>query len=666
MSGLLTSAQTERLLEITSPLGAHALVLRRLSVQEGIGRPFTLSAEVLSEMMDITPAQIVGKTITCTVKTANAGKRHFHAVVRALTRLGPYGRGLAAYRLEAVPRLWQLTRTADCRIFQEKSVKDIATAIFGEHDVAPVRWGGSVPTQNRVYCVQFNESDLDFVQRILDEAGCGYFFEHTESNHTLVICGANADYPLVPGEPQVIRRDADMRGALTGWQPAHALQPGKNVTEDYDGLKPASLKKANAATILGTPNAAGFEMFRWPGGQAVRPEGDLSKLGMEGWEAQADRVTASGNDPTIFAGGRLKVRPGLDDPAPVTWLVASVSHEAFDESHLAGGGSAGYSNSLVLMPADRPWRPPGPRPRPAMAGLHSAIVTGPAGEDIHCDEYGRVRVHFLWDRAGKTDETSSCWVRVAQTHAGKWGGSWNLPRIGDEVLVGFVDSDPDRPIIIGSLYNAEQKPIYALPANKTQSGFKTKSSKGGGASNFNELRFEDKKGSEEINIQAEKDMTLLIKNNRTETVKNDRTETVDGKHTETIKLDRTQTITQGNQLMTIKQGKMDTILEMGNQSTLLKMGNQSTKLDMGNQETLLSLGNITTKASLGKIEIEALQGITLTSGMSKIEITPMGIKLTAMMIEVKADMMLKTSGGLMAEHKAGAMMTIKGGIVMIN
>lgn len=647
MSGAINLTQTERLLEIASPLGVNALVLRRLSVQEAIGRPFSLSAEVLSENLDLTPAQIVGKTITCTVTTANAPPRHFHALVRAMSRLGPYGRGLAAYRLEAVPRLWQLARTADCRIFQDKSAKDIATAIFGEHDVAPVRWGGSVPTQSRVYCVQFNESDLDFVQRILDEAGCGYFFEHTAGNHTLVICGANADYPLVPGEPQVVRRDADMRGALTGWQPGHALQPGKNVTEDYDGLKPGSLKKASAATILGTPNAASFEMYRWPGGQAARPEGDLAKLGMEAWEAQADRIMANGSDPTVFAGGRLKVRPGLDNPAPVTWLVTSAHHEAFDETHLSGGGSAGYSNSLVLIPGDRPWRPAAPRPRPAMAGLHSAIVTGPPGEEIHCDEYGRVKVHFLWDRAGKTDDTSSCWVRVAQTHAGKWGGSWNLPRVGDEVLVGFVDSDPDRPIIIGSLYNAEQKPIYALPANKTQSGFKTKSSKGGGASNFNELRFEDKKGSEEIHIQAEKDMTLLIKNNRTETVRNNRTETVNGKHTETIKLDRTQTITEGNESLVVKMGKMDTVVEMGNQSNLVKMG------------------NISSKAELGKIEIEAMQSITLTCGMSKIEITQQGITFSGIMIKTNALLSVKTEA-LIVENKAAALMTITGGIVKIN
>ncbi len=630
--------QTERLLEITSPLGPNALVLRRLSVQEAIGRLFTISAEVLSSEMNLEPGQLVGKAVTCSVKTGHAEHRYFHGIVRSFTRLGPYGRGLAAYRIEAVPRMWQLTRTADCRIFQEKSAKDIASTIFGEHDVAPVRWGGSVPTQKRGYCVQFNETDFDFTQRLFDEAGCGYFFEHAASSHTLVICGANSDYPLVPGEPQVVRNDVALHGAITSWQPQNALAPGKVVANDYDGLKPNTLREANAGTILATQNAASLEMFRWPGGQITRPEGETAKLGMEAFESLADRINANGNDPTVFAGGRLKVMPGIDATAPVTWLVAQVTHEAFDETHLAGGGSAGYSNSMVLMPADRPWRPTAPRGRPAMAGLHSAIVTGPAGEEIYCDEYGRIKVHFLWDRAGKRDDTSSCWVRVAQSHAGKWGGAWNLPRIGDEVLVAFIDADPDRPVAIGSLYNSEQKPIYPLPANKTQSGFKTKSSKGGGAANFNELRFEDKKGSEEINIQAEKDMTLLVKNDRTETIKRHRTETVDGKHTETVKLDRTAEVTQGNESLTVKQG---------------------------NQTTLVSTGNISHKASMGKIEIEAMKSITLTCGMSKIEMTPDAITISSLTIDVKASLKLGTSGG-MADHKGTASLGISALIVKIN
>jgi type VI secretion system secreted protein VgrG len=631
LSGGLNLTQHERVLEIASPLGAKALTLRRLSVREAIGQPFLVTAEVISENMDLKPTALVGKAVTCSVRVGHVEMRHFHGIVRSFARLGPFGRGLAAYRLETVPRLWQLCRTSDCRIFQDKSVKDIASTIFGEHEVAPVRWGGSVPSQKRPYCVQFNETDLDFVQRLFDETGCGYYFAQAAGDHTLVVCGANADYPLVPGDPQVVRDDREVHGALIQWRPGSALQPGRVAAQDFDGLKPSSLLNAHAGTILGTPNASSFEMYRWPGGQHVRPEGDLSKLGMEGFEAGADRVTASGNDPTVFAGGRLKVRPGLDVMQPVTWLVASVEHEAFDETHLSGGGGAGYSNEITLQPADRPWRPSAPRPRPAMAGLHSAIVTGPAGEEIHCDEYGRVKVHFLWDRAGKRDDTSSCWVRVAQAYAGAWGGSQMLPRVKDEVLVGFVDGDPDRPVILGSLYNAESKPVYALPANKTQSGFRTRSSKSGSASNFNELRFEDKKGSEEVNFQAEKDFKLLTKNNRDEEVGNNRT----------------------------------TVVTKGHDTLTVKMGNIATEASKGNISTVAKMGNISVKADLGKIELNAMQSITLTCGTSKIHMTPVGITLEAMQIDVKAKLMLNTEG-VMANHKASALMIVKGGLVLIN
>lgn len=630
MSGALTMTHKDRVLKISSPLGPDKLILRRLSASEAVGRPFAVTAEVVSQDMDIKPSALIGQPVTCGITLDHVPPRFFHGIVRGFTRIGPFGRGLAAYRLELAPRMWNLSRTGDCRIFQEKSVKDICSTIFGEHSVAPVRWGASVPTTTRVYCVQFNETDLDYAQRILEENGCGYFFEHKDGDHTLVICGANADYPLVPGDPQVIRNDHDIIGALTEWRPASVLQPGKVAAQDFDGLKPNTLLDKQASTILGTPGASGFEIYRWPSGEAVRPEVDPAKRGMEGFESDADIITANGNDPTIFAGGRVKVKHGLDATSPITWLVREVVHDAFDETHLSGGGAAGYGNRVVLMAADRPWRPVTARPRPSMAGVHSGIVTGPAGEEIHCDEYGRVKVHFLWDRAGRRDDTSSCWVRAAQGFAGKWGGAWMLPRVGDEVLIAFVDGDPDRPVIIGSVYNAEQKPIYALPANKTQSGIKTKSSKGGGAANFNELRFEDKKGSEEINIQAEKDMTLLVKNDRTETIRRHRTETVDGKHTETTKLDRSATVTQGNESLLVK------------------------------------MGNIKTEASMGKIEIKAMQSITLTCGASKIHMTPASIEISSVMIKVKADAMLETKAGALAKHEAGALMIIKGGLVLIN
>jgi len=662
LSDGLTISQAERLLRIASPLGPDVLTLRRLSVREAIGRPFTMDIEVVSAELDLQPSELIGKPVTCTVDRGHVEPRFFHGIVRGFARLGAFGRELAAYRLEVVPRLWQLSRTGDCRIFQEKSVKDIGTAILGEADVAPVRWGASVPTAPRVYCVQYNETDLDFLQRLLEEIGCGYYFEHKDNDHTLVICGANADFPLVPGDAQVVRPHGDVFGALTRWQPLAGLQPGKVTSNDFDGLKPNTLLQSNTSTVLGTPDAAAFEVFRWPGGQTVRPDADPSKVGMEGYESGADLITASGNDPSVFAGGRLKVLEGLDATSPTTWLVTEVVHEAFDETHLSAGGSAGYRNGLTVMKADRPWRPAVTRPRPAMPGLHSAIVTGPSGEEIHCDEFGRIKVHFLWDRAGKTDDTSSCWVRVAQGFAGKWGGSWQLPRVGDEVLVGFLDGDPDRPIAIGSVYNAEQKPIYTLPANKTQSGIKTKSSKGGGADNFNELRFEDKKGAEEINIQAEKDMVLLVKHDRTEHVKHDRIETVDHDHTETVKNNKSETV---NVNRTEMVGGKHTETITGDRTTEIKQGNEKLTVKMGDMDTEVSMGNITETAKLGKIDIEAMQSITLKVGGSKIVIDQMGVTIEGMLIKVDAKLSLETKG-LMSKHEASALQIIKGALVMIN
>lgn len=674
MSGALQFDQAKRRLRISTPLGANTVALRRLAVRESIGRPFSLVAEIVSTDLDIKPAALIGKTITCTVAVGHAPPRHFHGLVRSFARVGAIGRGLGAYRLEAVPRLWNLSRTADCRIFQDKSVKDICTAIFGEHGVAPVRWGGSVPTAKRGYCVQFNETDFDFVQRLLEEIGCGYFFEHKDTDHTLVIGGANADYPLVPGNPLVVRADADVHGALVDWKPQASLQPGKVRVLDFDGLRPGTLLDKQAATILSTPAGGALEMFRWPGGQTVRADGDPAKLAMEGFEAGADMIAASGNVPTVFAGGRLKVMSGLDATQAGTWLVTDVSHDAMDETHLVDDGTAHYSNSLSLMPGDRPWRPPGARPRPMMPGVHSAIVTGPAGEEIHCDEHGRVKLHFHWDRAGKTDDTASCWVRVAQSFAGKWGGTWTLPRIGDEVLVAFVDGDPDRPVVIGSVYNAEQKPIYSLPANKTQSGIKTRSSKGGGASNFNELRFEDKKGAEEINVQAEKDIKILVKNDRTEHIKHDRTETVDNDHTEAIGNNRSATVKKGNESLKVETGNMSTEVSKGNKSikvgmgnlaTEVSMGNKTVKVAMGNLATEVSMGDITEKAALGNIEIEAMQSITLKCGQSKITLKPAEISIESVMIKIKGQAMLETKAP-MAKHEADAIMTIKGGLVLIN
>lgn len=637
MSGSAGLEQAPRLLRIASPLGGDALVLRRLSVVEAISRPFTIEAEVVAERADIAPGELVGKAVTCTVARPARPPRHFHGIVRAFGRTGDLGRGLTQYRLEAVPRLWQLSRTADCRVFQAKPVKEIVQTVVDEASAAPLRFGAAVPAAPRPYCVQFNETDLDFVQRLLDETGCGYFFQHAAGDHTMVVAGANADFPLVPGEPLVMRPEGDTVDSVMDWRPLNSLRPGRVESLDFDQLKPGTLLKKEANTVLAGGGGAGFEVFLWPGGQTVRPDADPAKLAMEGAEAQAEAVAAAVLDPGVFAGGRVRIKPSLEGGAR-TWLITEARHEAYDETHLASGGTAGYAATLVLIPADRVWRNPEPRPRPVMAGLQSALVTGPSGEEIHTDEYGRVKIRFPWDRAGKRDDGSSCWARVLQPFGGAWGGTWFLPRVGDEVMVAFVDGDPDRPIVVGSVYNAEGKPPFALPGNKTQSGVKTRSSKAGGSDNANILRFEDKKGSEEVHLQAEKDLDLLVKNDKTEEVRHDRTETVKNDHTETITNNRTATIKQGNESLT---------LDMGNMSTKLKMGNQETKLD------------------LGKITEEAMQSIELKVGQSSVKIDQMGVTIKGMTIKVEGTLMVDIKG-LMVQEKADAIMMLNGSLVMIN
>jgi type VI secretion system secreted protein VgrG len=663
LEGIPVPSETEfrqagRLLQITTPLGPDAFVLRRLRVREAVSAPFVIEAEAISAREAVEPSQMLGQSITCTVSREHVAPRHFNGICTAFGQTGAFARGLTRYRIELRPKLWNLSRAATCKVWQGKTVQDVFNALVTtKHSAGPVRWGSSATLSARPYLVQYNETDLDFLQRILEESGQGYFFRHAEGSHTLTVAGPAADWPTIPGDPVTVRADDEaLFDSLTEFRPLTALRPGKVTALDYDELNPSALLKAEAPTKLGTPNAATYEIFRWPGGQHTRPDAQPARSMMEGAEAGADRFTARGGTPLVFAGGKLAVKRSIDAASPENLLVLEALHEAFDETQLAAGGSADYRVSLELMPGDRPPLPPLPRPRPVMPGLHIALVTGPEGEEIHTDEHGRVKIRFLWDRTPGEHDATSCWVRVAQPFAGAWGGSWFLPRVGDEVLVGFVDGDPDIPVVVGSLYNAEAAPPFALPSKKNLSGFRTKSTKQGGDDNFNQLYFDDTKGKEEVNFQAERDFNLLIKRNRTEEVKEDRDETVLGKHTETITKDRTLTVKEGNNALEVSKGNWALDTKMGNISTKAGMGNISTKADMGNIEV---------KAALGSITEEAMQKIVLKVGGNSITIDQTGIEIKGIMIKIAASAMYEIKGPL-GQVKADAMLIIKGGLVMIN
>ena len=382
-------------------------------------------------------------------------------------------------------------------------------------------------------------------------------------------------------------------------------------------------------------------------------------------------------------------------------MIVGIRHEVVSETYRSGGGAAAPLPTVFIeaVPSDMPWQAPQRTPRPVARGPETAIVTGPGGEEIFTDEFGRVKVHFHWDRLGAVsgDSKTSCWLRVASSLAGNNFGELFLPRVGQEVIVDFLDGDPDRPLITGRVYNGDQRTsVGKLPDNRTKSGLRTQTAYGKSTSDydgavgpptdepgFNEILFEDRSGQELFSVRAQRDMLEHVYRDETRNTHRDQTEEI-GRHrvttihtgNDTYKLekgDETHTVSEGkrtteiqmNESLKVVQGDMSTEVSKGNQSTKVSMGNQSTEVSMGNQSTDIKMGNISVKADLGKIEIEAMQSIELKVGASSIKIDQTGVTVKGMMISNQATVQMETKG-LMSQHTADVMMTVKGAIVMIN
>jgi type VI secretion system secreted protein VgrG len=413
---------------------------------------------------------------------------------------------------------------------------------------------------------------------------------------------------------------------------AHA---GKSVLTDYFFEKPTLNLKASLVV-------ENEEVFDYPGEYTTIGEGErYARVRME--ELEADEFVLAGESVcrAFRPGYHFKLKGHYRKDNNGDYLLTSITHAAADTTYRQDSESAHmYENKFRAIPKATPYRPPRNTPKPIVQGPQPALVVGKPGEEIWVDKYGRVKVQFYWDRLGKKNEDSSCWVRVSQIWAGKNWGWMSIPRIGQEVIVDFLEGDPDQPIITGRVYNADQMPPYTLPANQTQSGIKTRSSKGGGTEDYNEIRFEDKKGAEMLTVHAQKDMDTTVENDDTQKIQHNRTITVDGTHTETI---------TGNTTITIKQGNHSRTLDQGNKSTTLKMGNDSTTLNMGNQ---------TTSIKLGKQETTAMQSIELKVGGSKILINQMGVTIEGMMIKI--------NGKVMTQVEGSALLICKGGMTLIN
>jgi type VI secretion system secreted protein VgrG len=481
--------------------------------------------------------------------------------------------------MEIVPQFWLLSRKAQSRIFQRMNVPDILKKVLEGLDVSYEIQGTFHP---RDYCVQYRETDFNFASRLMEEEGIYYFFKHSANGHTMVVANTPQSHPDVPGQSRVVfeeveggYRDDDR---VHGWEKTQELRSGKHTLWDHCFELPHKHVEADK-TIL--PNVqvgkvnhklevggnARLEIYDYPGEYAQRFDGvdrgggdqpaELQKIFQDNKRTVGIRmeeeavpglvIRGSSNCRHFMAGHKFTLERHFNaDGQYVLTGVAHAIHQTGDYRSDQGGPFE-YENTFTCIPMALPFRPLRTTPKPFVQGTQTAVVVGPAGEEIFPDKYSRVKVQFHWDREGKNDTNSSCWIRVATLWAGKQWGVIHIPRIGQEVIVAFEEGDPDRPIIVGSVYNADMMPPYKLPDNKTQSGVKSRSSKNGGPANFNEIRFEDKKGEEEVYMHAERDLTTKVERDESREVDRDRTTTIGRDDTLTVGRNRKATVAMNDE-----------------------------------------------------------------------------------------------------------------------
>lgn len=631
---------------LETPLGENALIVARFALREAISTLYHCRLELISSELAVDFKAILGKPVLLTIAPAGGSKRYLHGIITRFAQRPPEG-GYARYEADLRPSLWVLGQRRNSRIFQEQAVPAIAETLIGEGQIKALenKVQGKHPV--RGYCVQYGESDLDFVSRLLEEEGIRYYFRHTpEDGHVLVLADGS-EHPPCPGvdgaEYNPSQKQAAGKEALHGFQREQHLLTARYVVGDFNFVDPKTdLTAESTATLPQTLPPGTFEHFEYPAGQVkqgAETEGkmafgeELAALRADAARAAAFAFSGESDIAGLVAGHKLKIsgspRPDFDGEVLLTAVeTVGDQSENLGESGGRGGGAAHLSNRFICLPLKEVplYRPPQRTPRPRMSGPQTALVVGPGGEEIHTDEYGRVKVQFHWDRYGKGDDKSSCWLRVAQSWAGNLWGAFVLPRIGMEVVVDFLDGDPDRPLVTGAVYNALTMPPYALPDKATQSVFKSQSSKGGGGTN--EIRLDDKKDAEQIFVNAQmdfdfqvgKDSRSQVGNDQHHTVKNDRFTQVDNNDHETIGADLRQQV--GKDLHLKVTGKQAVAIGEGGS---LELGSDLNEKIGGDNSRVVG-GNILIDSG-GDIVIEAATSLTLVVGSSSCVIDSTGVTL---------------------------------------
>ena len=607
--------QLHRKIAIGTPLGPDKLLLRGFKVTETLGRLFRIEADLCSEDESIRFDDIVGRNVTLRLDTTREPTRYFNGIVARFSQGGTVGR-LASYQAEIVPWLWLLTRTSDCRIFQNKKVPDILKETLRDHDLADFddRLTGSY--REWEYCVQYRETDFNFVSRLMEQEGIYYYFEHENGKHRMILCDSPSTVQVYPGYGSISFHAPEHETAdveqIRRWFVRKEVQPGSYVLADFDFKNPQKDLEV-PARIPRQHMAADFEMYDYPGEYTEFSDGErYARTRIEECHTEHEVMGGETDARGVCTGYKFCLSDFPRSDQCKEHLVTSTTLQArtdeFEPGAAGGGSQITFACSFQAIDAALAFRPARITPKPLIHGPQTAIVVGPAGDEIHTDPYGRVKVQFHWDRRSKGNETSSCWIRVAQYWAGKKWGAMYIPRIGQEVVVEHLEADPDQPIITGRVYNGEAMPPYDLPANKTRSTLKSNSSKGG--EGFNEIRIEDKKGQEQVFIHAERNMDERVKAASMETIGASRHLTVGGDQLELVEGDKWQQI------------KCDLSLKVNGLTGFY--GGEGITCKSGKWFSMEAADNIEF-LSATEFVAEATSKITLKCGGSSIVLTPSAI-----------------------------------------
>lgn len=568
---------------LTSPLPANDLMFESMNHSAGLSMLGETQLGLLSEKSDLNALDLLGQSVTVNVNLRDEGKRHFNGIVSRFgsgTQRGRY----FAYQATLRPWLWFLTRTTDCRIFQDMTVPDIVKKVFDDHPVANFEFRLFRSYRPWVYCVQYRESDYNFVARLLEHEGIYWYQEHSENEHKLLLVDSQSAHDPAPGcETLPYYANADQvppdTDYVSNWYYEQAVKTGKVALTSYDFERPSTQLKVESQKSR-SYKLSDHEVFDFQGDYVKKPDGEQwAEDRLDEVQTEFDTGGGASNAQGVGVGHLLSLTRHPREDQNRKYLVTALTVRAKLEAYEAGSSAGNYQCEFAAIPSDQQYRPPRRTPKPFVQGPQTAVVTGPSGEEIFTDKHGRVKVQFHWDRYGTKDEKSSCWIRVSQPWAGKGWGGVSIPRIGQEVVIDFLEGDPDQPLVTGRVYNAEAMPPYGLPAAAVISGMKTQTHKGQG---FNEMSMDDTAGKEKITIHGQYDMGTTVLHDQTSTVNNNRTDKVGVDDSETIGSNQTLSV-GANQSISVGADRSKSVT--GNETTTVN-GHRSETVNAGEDVTV--------------------------------------------------------------------------------